>query len=106
LQQMRRHAVALENCTTRADGGAAAHHRKMLNASRAGCRLPRDEVAELAAYAKSLKAQGRWPLRRLDGKRRGIRSVSALLRPGRRLRTFSTFTPRRWLDSAPLGRSS
>jgi hypothetical protein len=36
-----------------------------------------------------------------------VRSVSALLRPGRRLRTFSTIhAARRWLDGAPLGRSS
>jgi hypothetical protein len=35
-----------------------------------------------------------------------LRSVSAMLRPGRRLRTFSTIhDARRWLD-APLGRAS
>ena len=40
------------------EAAGAAHYRKMLDASRAECHLTADEIAELAAYAKSLKAQG------------------------------------------------
>ena len=89
----------------------AAHYRKMLDASPAECHLSAAEIAELAAYAKSLKAQGTpGPMAIFTGSTGNdefVRSVSALLRPGRRLRTFSTIhAARRWLDSAPLGRSS
>ena len=78
--------------------------------ARAECHLSADEIAELAAYAKSLKAQGTpGPMAIFTGSTGNdefVRSVSALLRPGRRLRTFSTIhAARRWLDSAPLGRT-
>jgi hypothetical protein len=83
----------------------------MLDASRAECHLSADEVAELTAYAKSLKSRGTpGPMAIFTGSSGNdefLRSVSALLRPGRRLRTFSTIhEARRWLDRAPLGRSS
>jgi len=89
----------------------AAHYRKLLDASAAECHLSADEVAELAAYAKSLKAQGTpGPMAIFTGSTGNdefVRSVSTLLRPGRRLRTFSTIhAARHWLDSAPLGRTS
>jgi hypothetical protein len=89
----------------------AAHYRKMLDASRAECHLTPAETTELAAYAKSLKGQGTsGPMAIFTGSTGNdafVRSVSALLRPGRRLRTFSTIhAARRWLDGAPLGRSS
>jgi hypothetical protein len=83
----------------------------MLDASCAECRLSADEAAELVAYAKSLKSQGTpGPMAIFTGSSGNddfVRSVSAMLRPGRRLRTFSTIhEARRWLDRAPLGRSS
>lgn len=89
----------------------AARYRKLLDASRAECHLTTDEIAELAAYARSLKPQGTpGPMAVFtdsSGNDAFVRSVSALLRPGRRLRTFSTIhAARRWLDGAPLGRTS
>jgi hypothetical protein len=89
----------------------AARYRKLLDASRAECHLTADEIAELAAYARSLKAQGTLgPMAVFTGSSGNdafVRSVSALLRPGRRLRTFSTIhAARHWLDSVPLGRTS
>ena len=89
----------------------AAHYRKLLDASAAECHLSADETAELVAYAKSLKGQGTpGPMAIFTGSTGNdefVRSVSTLLRPGRRLRTFSTIhAARHWLDSAPLGRTS
>ena len=89
----------------------AGHYRKMLDASRAECHLTAGETAELAAYAKSLKAQGTpGPMAIFTGSSGNdafLRNVSVLLRPGRRLRTFSTIhAARRWLDGAPPGRAS
>lgn len=89
----------------------AAHYRKLLDASRAECGLSADEIAELGAYAKSLKWSGTPGSMAIftgsTGNDAFLRSVSALLRPGRRLRTFTTIhQARRWLDRAPLGRSS
>jgi hypothetical protein len=89
----------------------ASHFRKMLDASDAECHLTADEIAEIAAYAKSLKWQGApGPMAIFTGSAGNdafVRSVSNLLRPGRRLRTFSTIhEARRWLDGARLGWSS
>ena len=89
----------------------AAHYRKLLDASAAECHLSAGETAELVAYAKSLKGQGTsGPMAIFTGSTGNdefVRSVSTLLRPGRRLRTFSTIhAARHWLDSAPLGRTS
>lgn len=89
----------------------ASPYRKMLDASCAECRLTAGEIAEVAAYAKTLK----WPgtpgpmaiFTGSSGNDRFVRAISALLRPGRRLRTFSTIhEARRWLDGARLGQSS
>ena len=89
----------------------ATHYRKMLDASHGECRLTADEIAEIAAYVGSLKWQGTpGPMAIFTGSSGNdefLRAVSPLLRPGRRLRTFSTIhEARRWLDRAPLGRSS
>ncbi|MPZ32399.1 MAG: hypothetical protein GEV13_15605 [Rhodospirillales bacterium] len=93
------------------EAAGAAHYRKMLDASRAECHLSADEVAELAAYAKSLKSHGTpGPMAIFTGSSGNdafLRSVSPMLRPGRQLRTFSTIhEARRWLDRTPPGRSS
>lgn len=89
----------------------ALHYRKMLDASRGECYLTADEIAEIAAFVKSLKWQGTaGPMAIFTGSSGNdefLRAISPLLRPGRRLRTFSTIhQARRWLDRAPLGRSS
>lgn len=88
----------------------ASHYRKLLDASLAECHLTADEIAEIAAYAKSLKWQGTpGPMAIFTGSLGNdafVRAVSNLLRPGRRLRTFSTIhEARRWLDNARPGRS-
>jgi hypothetical protein len=88
----------------------AARYRKLLDASGAECHLSADDVAELAAYAKSLEGEGTsGPLAVFTGSSGNddfVRTVSTMLRPGRRLRTFSTIhAARRWLDRAALGRS-
>lgn len=93
------------------EAAGASHYRKLLDASRAECRLTEAELAEIAAYAKSLKWQSTpGPMAVFTGSSGNdafVRSVSAMLRPGRQLRTFSTIhEARRWLDRAPLGRSS
>jgi hypothetical protein len=92
------------------EAAGASHYRTMLDASRAEYHLTKAELAELAAYARSLKRQGTpGPMALFTGSSGNddfVRSVSAMLRPGRRLRTFSTIhEARRWLDRAPLGRS-
>jgi hypothetical protein len=89
----------------------AVPYRKLLDASAAECHLSADETAELVAYARSLKGEGTpGPMAIFTGSSGNdefLRSVSAMLRPGRRLRTFSTIhEARRWLDRAPLGRAS
>jgi hypothetical protein len=89
----------------------AVPYRKLLDASRAECHLTADEVAELAAHAKALKGESiPGPMAIFTGSSGNddfVRIVSTMLRPGRRLRTFSTIhAARRWLDSAPPGRSS
>lgn len=89
----------------------ASHYRKLLDASVAECHLTEEEIAEIAAYAKTLKWQGTpGPMAIFTGSTGNddfIRAISRLLRPGRRLRTFSTIhKARQWLDKAPLGRSS
>lgn len=91
--------------------GGAAHYRKLLDASHAECRLSADEIAELSAYARSLKWSGTpGPMAIFTGSTGNdafVRSISLMLRPGRRLRTFSTIhEARRWLDRTPLGRTS
>jgi hypothetical protein len=93
------------------DEAGASRYRKMLDASRAECRLTAGEIAEIAAYAKSHKGQGTpGPMAIFTGSSGNdefIRAVTPMLRPGRRLRTFSTIhEARRWLDRTPLGRSS
>jgi hypothetical protein len=40
------------------DEAGASRYRKMLDANRAECRLTAEEIAEMAAYAKSHKGQG------------------------------------------------
>ncbi|MBY0319694.1 MAG: hypothetical protein K2X72_13305 [Reyranella sp.] len=89
----------------------ASHYRKLLDASTAECRLTADEIAEIAAYAKTLKWQGTpGPMAIFTGSSGNddfVRAIGGLLRPGRRLRTFSTIhKARHWLDRAPLGQSS
>jgi len=89
----------------------AAHYRKLLDASHAECHLSAEEIAELSAYARSLKWSGTpGPMAIFTGSTGNdefVRSISPMLRPGRRLRTFSTIhAARHWLDSAPLGRTS
>ena len=87
----------------------AVPYRKLLDASRAECHLMADEVAELAAHAKSLKGESS-PMAIFTGSSGNddfVTIVSTMLRLGRRLRTFSTIhATRRWLDRAPAGRSS
>src|SRR5215203_196830 len=72
----------------------AAPYRKLLDASAAKCHLSADETAELATYAKSLKGEGTpGPMALFTGSTGNdefVRSVSALLRPGRRLDRKST----------------
>src|SRR5262245_21739467 len=84
------------------DEAGASRYRKMLDASRAECHLAAEEIAEIAAYAKSLKGQGTpGPMAIFTGSFGNdefVRAVSTMLRPGRRLRTFSTIhEARRWL---------
>ncbi len=87
----------------------AASYRKLLDASRAECHLTADEIADIVAYARSLKWQGTpGPMAIFTGSSGNdafVRAVRKLLRPGRRSRTFSTIhAARRWLDGAPTGR--
>jgi hypothetical protein len=91
------------------EAAGASHYRKMLDASGAEGHLSEAETAELAAYAKWLKWQGTpGPMAIFTGSSGNdafLRSVGAMLRPGQRLRTFSTIhEARRWLDRAPLER--
>jgi hypothetical protein len=93
------------------EAAGAVAYRKLLDASRAECQLTADEIAELAAYANSLKGQTTpGPMAIFTGSSGNddfVRIVSTMLRPGRRVRTFSTIhAARRWLDSVPVGRSS
>lgn len=93
------------------EAAGASHYRKLLDASSAECHLSADELAELTAYAKSLQRCGTpGPMAIFTGSSGNdafVRIVSTMLRPGRRLRTFSTIhAARRWLDRAPLGRTS
>jgi hypothetical protein len=89
----------------------ASHYRKMLDASGGECRLTGDEIGEIAAYVRSLKWQGTpGPMAIFTGSSGNdefLRAIGPLLRPGRRLRTFSTIhEARRWLGRTPLGLSS
>jgi hypothetical protein len=89
----------------------ASHYRKMLDASLAECHLTEVDLAELGAHAKSLKWRGTpGPMAIFTGSSGNdafVANIGKMLRPGRRVRTFSTIhEARRWLDRAPLGRSS
>ncbi len=90
----------------------AAHYRKLLDASRAECGLSADEIAELGAYAKSLKWSGTpgsdGHLHRLDGKRRLPQEASAPCCDRAGVSGHSRPSTRRAAGStrAPLGRAS
>ena len=93
------------------EAAEASHYRKILDATNGRNALSEADLAKLAAYAKSLTWRGTpGPMAIVTGSVRDdtlVANVRAMLRPGRRVRTFRTIhEARQWIDSAPLGRRS
>jgi len=93
------------------EAAGASYYRKILDATLGESGLSEADLAKLVAYARSLGFSGTpGPMAVVTGstgKDTFAASVRAMLRPGRRMRTFRTIhEARRWLDSAPLGRPS
>jgi hypothetical protein len=93
------------------EAAGATHYRKILDATRGRNGLSKDEVARMAAAAKSRPwSAAAGPIAVVTGSRGNdeiVANVRAMLRPGRRMREFQTIhEAREWLEREPLGRLS
>jgi hypothetical protein len=93
------------------DAASASHYRKILDSTRGESGLSDTDLAKLVAYAKSLGWRGTpGPMAVVTGSAgndKFVANVRAMLRTGRRMRTFQTIQEaRRWLESEPLGHPS
>jgi hypothetical protein len=93
------------------EAAGASHYRKILDATRGENGLSEAEVAQLAAYAKSLGWRGTPGAMAVvtgaAGNDKVVANVRAMLRTGRRMRTFRTIhEARQWLEREPPGRRS